>query len=119
MLLLAPQGGQAMAVARFGPLGVMRLEEHDVAVEQPGMLADQAVAEAEQEQPQPGQPDHRQRHADVPQHLDQPAEPQEPEQPQGLGRLLEPVSSCAASIWYERNPKGSEARKSITKWRRK
>ena len=81
MFLLATQGGQAMTIARFGPLGVVGLEQHDVAVEQPRVLADQAIAESQEEQSQPRHADHRQREAYEPQDLHEPAQPQEPEQP--------------------------------------
>ena len=45
MLELAPQRHQAMAVARLGLLGLQRLEQDDVAIQQSRHAADQAIAE--------------------------------------------------------------------------
>ena len=50
VLQLAPQRQQAMAVARLGLLGLQRLEQDDVAIEQPGHAAHQAIAEPQQDE---------------------------------------------------------------------
>ncbi len=59
--VLAAQGGQAVMISRFGTLSVKRLEQDDVAIEQPGILAHQAIAESKQEQAQPYHAHDRQR----------------------------------------------------------
>ena len=120
MLQLAAQGDQAMAVARLGLLGVQRLEQHDVAIEQPAHAADQAIAEPQQDEADPRQPDDRQDHPQKPERTGPPGRsgpaatsaPGRP--PTAAGR---PVRS--SSIWWATNPNGSEARRSIRKWRRK
>ena len=89
VLQLGAQGRQAMVIARLGPLGVKRLEEHDVAVEQPRVPADQSIAQPQQKETEPRQADHRQQSADVAEHLDQPSQPQEREKPHGLVGILE------------------------------
>ncbi len=75
MLELAAQGHQPMPVARLGLLRVHRLEQDDVAIQEPGHAVDQAVAQPQQDEADTRQPNDRQCHPDEPQgHSPQPKE---------------------------------------------
>ena len=58
----APQRHQAMTIARLGLLGLGRLEQHDVTIEQARHAAHQAIREPQEDQRNAHQPEDRQRH---------------------------------------------------------
>ena len=67
-----------MAIARFGFLGVERLEQHDVAIEQFAHAADQTVGEPQQHEAHPREPDDRQDHPQKPERPGHPGDPGRP-----------------------------------------
>ena len=108
-----------MAVARLGLLGARRFEQDDVAIEQPGHPSHQSVAEPEQDQAEPRQPGERQDHPGDPQDLGHPAELGQPLQRAGAGRDRGRHPISARSSWWATKPNGSEASRSIARWRSK
>ena len=62
-----------MPVARFRLLCGRRLEQDDIAIEQPGEAADQPIAEPQDDQAHPREPGDRQHQPGKPQHLGHPA----------------------------------------------